>query len=69
MPSVNAVLVMNSIIYSFLGIIIFVGFAILDRITPYKLWEEICVKNNIALSIFVGLCALGIAVIIASAIH
>lgn len=60
----------NAIIYAVLGVVILVlSFAIWDKITPYDLWKEIVEKNNIALAIFSGLMALGIAIIIASAVH
>jgi len=60
----------NSVVFSGLGILIFVvGFWLLDFITPYRLWHSICEEKNVALALFVGLCALGICIIIASAIH
>ena len=60
----------NAIIYAILGVVILVlSFAIWDKITPYDLWKEIVEKNNTALAIFSGLMALGIAIIIASAVH
>ena len=62
--------IVNSAVFAFLGIAIFiVGFLIVDVLTPYKLWREICEKNNIALAILVGFASLGISIIIASAIH
>ena len=60
----------NAIIYAVLGVVILVlSFTLWDKITPYDLWKEIVEKNNIALAIFSGLMALGIAIIIASAVH
>ncbi len=60
----------NAIIYAILGVVILVlSFALWDKITPYDLWKEIVEKNNTALAIFSGLMALGIAIIIASAVH
>ena len=62
--------VLNALVYSVLGIIIFVvAFWILDLITPYALWKEIVEQKNIALAILVGAMSLGICVIIASAVH
>jgi putative membrane protein len=59
-----------SIVYSFIGIVILVsGFWIIDRLTPFKLWEEICEEHNVALAILLGCTALSISHIIASAIH
>ncbi len=60
----------NAIIYAVLGVVILVlSFTLWDKITPYDLWKEIVEKNNTALAIFSGLMALGIAIIIASAVH
>jgi uncharacterized membrane protein YjfL (UPF0719 family) len=60
----------NSLIYSVLGVIVFwVSFIIIDKITPYDLWGEIVEKKNVALSIVVGAMCLGIAIIVAAAIH
>lgn len=68
--AIQSSFIINSAVFSFLGIGIFiVGFIVLDLLTPYKLWKEICEKNNIALAILVGCCALGLSIIIASAIH
>jgi len=63
-------LVAASLLYSVLGIIVFaVTFLIMDKITPYDLWKEIVQEKNVALAIVVGSVALGICLIIASAIH
>ena len=60
----------NAVVYAVLGIVIFAGFfAIMDRLTPYALWQEIVEKQNTALAILVGLMSLGIGVIIAAAVH
>jgi putative membrane protein len=62
--------VLSAIVYSVLGILILViSFTLWDKITPYDLWKEIIEKNNMALAIFAGLMALGIAIIVASAVH
>ena len=60
----------NSLLYSLLGVVVFwVSFIVIDKITPYDLWAEIVEKKNMALAIVVGAMCLGIAVIVASAIH
>ena len=60
----------NALIYSVLGILIFVVFfVIIDRMTPYHLWKEIVQEHNMALAILVGAMSLGICIIIAAAIH
>jgi len=60
----------NSVLFSMIGMGVFVvGFYILDKITPYKLWIEIIEKQNQALAILVGACALALGLIVSSAIH
>ncbi len=70
MDFLNPQVLVNSLIYSLLGIAVFwVSFIIIDKITPYDLWGEIVEKKNVALSIVVGAMCLGIAIIVAAAIH
>ena len=60
----------NAIVYAILGIAIFIlSFAILDRITPYALWQEIVEKQNVALAVLLGAMSLGMSVIIAASVH
>ena len=62
--------VINSLIYAGIGILVFVvGFFILDMLTPGKLWEEINQKQNRAVATFAGAVAIGLAIIVAAAIH
>lgn len=63
--------VLNSILYSFLGIaILVIAFVIVEVITPkHNLWKEVVEKQNMALAIVAGFFMLSIAIIIASAIH
>jgi putative membrane protein len=66
----NWIIVGNSILYAFIGVIIFcVSFLVVDKITPFQLWKELVEKQNTALAIVVGFAALGICVIVAAAIH
>jgi putative membrane protein len=59
-----------ALIYSAVGLIVFaVAFLIVDRMTPYHLWKEIIDEQNTALAIIVGAVAIGIAIIVSSAIH
>ncbi|MCX6855099.1 MAG: DUF350 domain-containing protein [Verrucomicrobia bacterium] len=63
-------ILLNSLIYALLGIVIFIaGFIIVDKLTPYDLWKQLVEEKNVALAIVVGAAALGICLIIASAIH
>jgi putative membrane protein len=62
--------ILNALVYAVLGILIFViAFTLLDKLTPYDLWGEICEKRNVALAIMVGAMSIGISIIIASAVH
>ena len=60
----------GSILYALIGIVVFWGsFILIDKLTPYKLWEEIVEKQNMALAIVVGAMALGVSIIVAAAVH
>ena len=62
--------IFNAAIFAALGIVIFcAAFAIIDWITPYKLWEEIVEGKNVALAIMVGAMSIGMCLIIAAAVH
>ena len=63
-------LVLGSVVYALLGVIIFwLCFIIIDKLTPYNLWEEIVEKQNRALGMVVAAMSLGICIIVAAAIH
>jgi len=60
----------NSLVYSILGVAVFwVSFVIVDKLTPYELWREIVERKNQPLAIVVAAMCLGIAIIVAAAIH
>ena len=66
----DTAILLNSLIYALLGVVIFItSFIIVDKLTPYDLWKQLVEEKNIALAIVVGAAALGICLIIASAIH
>jgi putative membrane protein len=66
----NWQIISNSVLFAFLGVILFVAlFALIDKVTPYHLWRELVEKQNTALAIVIGFAALGICVIVAAAIH
>lgn len=70
MEILNPVYLVNSLVYSLLGVFVFwVCFLVIDRLTPYNLWKEIVEEKNVSLAIVVGAMCLGIALIVASAIH
>ena len=60
----------GSILYALIGVLVFViCFIIIDKVTPYDLWREICEDKNTALAIVVGSIAIAIGLIVAAAIH
>jgi putative membrane protein len=57
-------------IFALLGILLFiVGFMVFDRLTPGSLWKELLEDQNTALGVLMGCVAIGIAIIIAAAVH
>jgi uncharacterized membrane protein YjfL (UPF0719 family) len=71
MPEIFSLKVLfNSLVYSILGVVVFwVSFIIVDKLTPYDLWKEIVEHKNQSLAIVVAAMCLGIAIIVAAAIH
>lgn len=63
--------VISSVLYSGIGLAVFtIAFVILDLATPkISIWKELVDKQNVAFAVFLGAIALGISIIIASAIH
>lgn len=67
---INVRTLAGSVIYSLVGgAILCLGFALMDRLSPYHLWKEIVLKKNVALAILAGSMALGLSLIIAASIH
>ena len=59
-----------ALVYATLGLVVFaVAFIVVDRLTPYHLWKEIIDEKNTALAILVGAVAIGISIIVSSAIR
>jgi uncharacterized membrane protein YjfL (UPF0719 family) len=59
-----------AVIFAFIGIVVFVGaFALIDKMTPYHLWDEIVKEKNLALAVLVGAFSIGICIIIAASVH
>jgi uncharacterized membrane protein YjfL (UPF0719 family) len=66
----NPKILFNSLLYSILGVAVFwIAFLIVDKLTPYDLWGEIVEKKNQPLATVVAAMCLGIALIVAAAIH
>jgi putative membrane protein len=63
-------IIVGSIMFALIGVAIFgVCFVIVDKLTPYKLWDEIVHKQNVALAIVVGAMCIAIGLIVAAAVH
>lgn len=61
---------LGSILFALVGVLIFWAcFVIIDKITPYDLWQELVEKQNVALGLVVAAMCLGISLIVAAAIH
>jgi uncharacterized membrane protein YjfL (UPF0719 family) len=62
--------IVGSVLYALIGVFVFwVCFVIVDKVTPYNLWEEIVEKKNMALAIVVGSMCIAIGLIVAAAVH
>ena len=62
--------VYSSLVFALLGVLVFwLCFLVIDKLTPYNLWEEIVEKQNVALGLVVASMSLGICIIVAAAIH
>jgi putative membrane protein len=49
--------------------VFWLSFIVIDKLTPYNLWEELIEKHNMALGMVVAAMSLGISIIVAAAIH
>ena len=59
-----------SVLYAIIGVVVlWVSFVVIDKLTPYRLWDEICEKKNVALAIVVAGMFIAIGQIVAAAIH
>jgi len=62
--------VISAFLYSGIGLIVLgISFYIFDKITPGDLWQEIGEKNNMPLAVTTAAMIIGMAIIIAAAIH
>ncbi len=60
----------GSLLYALLGVGVFwLCFVIIDKLTPYDLWDEIIEKKNVALAIVVGAMCIAIGLIVSAAVH
>ena len=60
----------GTIVYSAIGVIVmFLSFIVIDKLTPYDLWKELCENRNQPIATLAAAIFIGIAIIIAAAIH
>ena len=60
----------GSILYSVIGVVImFVSFIVIDKLTPYDLWKELCENRNQPIATLAAAIFIGVAIIVAAAIH
>ena len=69
-PEIHWAPMIAALVYATIGLVIFgLAFIVVDRLTPYHLWKEIIDEKNSALAIVVGAVAVGISIIVSSAIR
>lgn len=62
--------VLASVAYSAIGILIFiVAYKLMERVLPFNLDKELSEDQNTAVGILIGSIMIGLAIIIAAAIH
>lgn len=60
----------GSMLYALIGVAVFwLSFIVIDKLTPYNLWDEIIGKKNVALAIVVGATAIAIGLIVSAAVQ
>jgi uncharacterized membrane protein YjfL (UPF0719 family) len=70
MNGMNLQLVLASVVYSAIGIAIFaVAFKVMAWLLPFDVNKELSEDHNTAVGVLLGAVMLGLAIIIASAIH
>lgn len=62
--------IVSTIVYSFIGIIIFIiAYKLIDVFTPFSVHKEISEDHNVALGVIIGSVMIALAIIIAAAIR
>jgi len=70
MSILNPQYILGSILYSAIGVAIFlVAYKLMERFLPFNVDKELAEDHNTAVGIVIGSVMIGLAVIIASAIH
>ncbi len=63
--------VVAAVVFALIGLVVYaIAFILLEVMTPkVEIWKELVEKQNVALAVFLGAMAIGVAYIIGSAIH
>jgi putative membrane protein len=60
----------GSMLFALMGVLIFwICFVVIDKLTPYDLWNEIVEKKNTALAIVVAAMCIAIGLIVSAAVQ
>jgi putative membrane protein len=63
-------LVVTTLVFALVGIVLFaLAFLIIVKVAPFSIRKEIEDDQNVALAILIGSVIIGIAMIVASAVH
>ena len=67
---INPAQLVASLIYSAVGVIIFIfAYKLAEKLLPFNLDKELAEDENTAVGVLMGSVMIGLAIIIASAIH
>ena len=70
MDLINVKSLLASVVYSAVGVVIFlIAYKLLERFMPFNVDKELAEDQNTAVGIVVGSVMIGLAIIIAAAIH
>ncbi|MBQ0961932.1 DUF350 domain-containing protein [Ideonella sp. 4Y11] len=70
LDALKPAVMLASVVYAVIGVVVlWLAFVVIDKLTPYQLWEEIVEKKNLALALVVAAMFIAIGLIVAAAIH
>ena len=63
-------LIVATLVFSLIGLVLFaLAFWIIAKVSPFSIRKELEVDQNVALGIVIGAVIIGIALIVAAAVH
>lgn len=70
MSYLNVSSILGSVVYSVIGVVIFLAaYKLMENFLPFNVDKELAEDQNTAVGILVGSVMIGLAIIIAAAIH